>query len=72
MNEEIENFGPKAGHWKKFSKSETLSFASQIAGTLLKSQYEDFWKKTDPALAFDPAEFFTTTKTSAPTSFDLS
>lgn len=52
-----------------------LRLASQIATTLLTSEYEQLWRNIDPALAFDPAEFFATTSSFAGTpksSLDLS
>jgi hypothetical protein len=71
----MESFDPKAGYWRKFSKPRMLRLASQIATTLLTSEYEQLWRNIDPALAFDPAEFFTTTNSFAGTpksSLDLS
>ena len=44
-----------------------LQLGNRIATILLTSEFEDLWRNIDPALAFDPVEFFTTTNSLAGT-----
>ncbi|KAM0707298.1 hypothetical protein Q7P35_005536 [Cladosporium inversicolor] len=71
----VEIFDPKAGYWRKYSKTRMLKLASQIVAILLTSEFENLWRDADMKLAFDPAEFFATASSfggTSPSSTNLS